>query len=111
MPVTYSLGKDATISGLTSSAIRSVTATVDGSQIDITRRGHTERKYKSGWKEATIEVEMLDSPPSVSSEVTVTHPNSGLGGVFIVTSVATSEPLDDVVTYSVTLKLKQAPSA
>ncbi len=111
MAVTYTLGKDATITGLTNTAIRSVTATVDGSQIDVTRRGHAERKYKSGWKEATIEVEMLESPPDVSDEVTINHTNSGLAGTFIVTSVATSEPLDDVVTYAVTLKLKTAPSA
>jgi hypothetical protein len=110
MAVTYSLGKDASITGVTNTNVRSVTATVEGSQIDVTRRGHTQRKYKPGFKEASIEIEMIESPPTAGAELTITHDNSGLSGTFIVTSVATNEPLDDVVTYSVTCKMKTAPS-
>lgn len=105
---TYTLGKDATISGITNTTVRSVTATVEGSQIDVTRRGHTERKFKSGFREATIEAEVIDSPPTVGATLTVSHTNSGLSGQFIVTNVTKNEPLDDVVSYNVTMKMKNA---
>lgn len=108
MAVTFSLGKEATISGVTNANVRSVTATVEASQIDVTKRGDTERKYKAGFQEATIEIEMLDGPPSVGAELTVAHDNSGLDAKFIVTSVARNEPLDDVVTFNVTCKMKEA---
>lgn len=107
---TYTLGKDAVITGVTNTSVRSVTATVEGSQIDQTKRGDTSRKFRSGWKEATIEIEMLDSPPASGAEIVITHNNSGLGGTFIVTNVTESQPLDDVVTYQVTCKMKTAPS-
>lgn len=111
MAVSFTLGKDATITGVTNTNVRSVTATVEGTQIDVTRRGDTERKYRSGLKEATIEIEMLDGAPAVGAEITVTHTNSGLGGTFVVTAVGESQPIDDVVTFNVTAKLKTPAAA
>ena len=110
MAVTFSLGKDATITGVTNADVRSVTATVEATQVDVTKRGDTSRKFKTGFKEASIEIEMLDDPPSGGDEISITHANSGISGTFIVTSVARSEPLDDVVTYNVQCKMKTSPS-
>jgi hypothetical protein len=104
MPVTYVLGKDCTITGVTNTAVRSVTATAEGSQIDATARGATARKYLSGWKEATVEI--VDSPPAAGATLTIAA--GGLSGSFVVTSVAQNQPLDDIVTYNVTCKMKQA---
>lgn len=110
MAVTYTLGKDAQIVGITGD-IRSVTATVEGSQIDVTVRGNTSRQFKSGFKEASVEIEMLSSPPAAGDVLAITHENSGLAGSFIVTQVTTNQPLDDVVSYSVTCKMRTAPAA
>jgi hypothetical protein len=111
MAVTYSIGKDATITGVTNNAVRSVTATIEGSQIDVTKRGDTSRKFKAGFKEATIEIEMLESPPASGTELSITHDASGISGTMIVTSVTRNEPLDDAVSFSVTCKMKTAPAA
>jgi len=110
MATSFTLGQAATITGITA-PIRNVTATVEGSQIDVTVRGNTSRQFKSGFKEATIEIEVLDTPPSVGANLTISHSNSGLSGTFVVTNVTTNQPLDDVVSYNVTCKMKTAPSA
>lgn len=109
MPVTYSLGKDATITGVTG-CIRSVTATVEADIVDVTCRSDAaggERKFRSGLKDATIEIEMLDGAPDAGDVLTISVANAGLAGDFVVTSVARNEPLDDAITYSVSCKLKQ----
>jgi len=110
MAVTYQLGKDAVITGVTNADVRNVSATVEASQIDTTRRTNTSRKYKTGFKDATIEIEMLDNPPASGATLGIEHANSGLEGDFLVTSVVKSEPLDDVVTFKVTCKRKSAPT-
>lgn len=110
MAVTYSLGKDAVLSGITGE-IRTVTATVEGNPIDTTARGQTRRRYKLGMKDATIEVEVLNNPPGAGSDVEIAHPNSGLSGTFVVTTVVKAEPLEDVVTFNVTLKRKHGETS
>jgi len=107
MAVTYTLGKDAVLSGITGE-IRNVTATVEATQIDATARGSTGRKYKGGLKDATVEIEMLSGAPALKAEVDIDHTNSGISGTFVVTNVTEGEPLDDVVTFNVTLKRKRA---
>lgn len=102
MAVTYTLGKDATFTGL--SDVRSCTATIEGTQIDVTSKSDTKRRYKAGFQEATIEAEVLSTPPAIGTTISVTHTNSGLSGTFIVTQVTENQPLDDVVSWSVTLK-------
>lgn len=109
MAVTYSLGKDATITGVTG-CIRNVTATIESDIIDVTCRSDSaagERKFRGGMKDATIEIEMLDGAPSSGDVLTIEVANAGLSGDFVVTSVARNEPLDDAITYSVSCKLKE----
>jgi hypothetical protein len=51
---------------------------------------------------------MLSGAPALKAEVEIDHPNSGISGTFVVTNVTEGEPLDDVVTFNVTLKRKRA---
>lgn len=110
MAVTYTLGKDCTITGVTNTNVRNVTATVEAAQVDKTTRGAAARKYLTGMKDATIEIEMLDGAPAVGATLTISHANSGLSGDFVVTQVQRQEPLEDVVVYNVTCKRKTAPA-
>lgn len=109
MAVTYTLGKDAVITGVTNTNVRNVTATVEAAKVDKTTRGATSRKYLTGMKDVTIEIEMLDGAPAVKAELTISHANSGLSGTFIVTQVQRQEPLEDVVSWNVTCKRKTHP--
>lgn len=103
MAITPALGKDATITGITNTKVRSVSITTDGPQIDATKRGDTERKYKAGFKDQTVTVECAEDP-SVSVGSTVTLSAGHASGSFKVISVTRNEPLDDIITYSVSLK-------
>ena len=49
---------------------------------------------------------MVDTPPAAGATLTLSA--GGLSGSFVVTSVATNQPLDDIVSYNVTCKMKQA---
>lgn len=110
MPITPQLGKDAAITGIASTKVRSVSITTDGPQIDATKRGDTTRKYKAGFKDQTVEVECLEDP-AVSVGDTVTLSAGHASGSFKVMSITRSEPLDDVVTFSVSLKRTNAAPA
>lgn len=108
MAITPTLGKDAVITGITNTKVRNVSVTTDGPQIDATKRGDTERKYKSGFKDQTVEVECAEDPTvNVGDEVTLSAGHAS--GTFIVMSVSQSEPLDDIVTYNVSLKRTNGP--
>ena len=107
MPITPALGKDATITGITNTKVRSVSITTDGPQIDATKRGDTTRKFKAGFKDQTVEVECLEDP-SVAPGDTVSLTAGHASGSFKVMSVTRNEPLDDVVSYSVSLKRTNA---
>ena len=94
------LGKDVTITGLTGA--RSVSVTNSAAEVDVTKFGDTARKFKKAMIEQTVEVECVDDP-GIAAGATFT-----LGGVatgntveFIVTSVARSEPIDGIATYTV----------
>ncbi|MEI8369762.1 MAG: hypothetical protein WCJ31_15110 [Planctomycetia bacterium] len=110
MAVTYTLGKDATITGVTNANVRNVTVTIESAQVDKTARGATSRKYLAGMKDATVEIDMIDSPPTAGAVLVIAHANSGLSGSFVVTSVQRQEPLDDVVGFNVTCKMKIHPT-
>lgn len=100
MPPT--LGKDASISGIDNTVVRSVNISSDGQQIDCTKRGDTSRKYKKGLAEQTIEVECVEDPGvSVADVLSVTAGHAS--GSFVVKSVKRTEPLDDIVTWTVSL--------
>lgn len=107
MPITPTLGKNASITGITNTIVRSVNITTDGPQIDATKRGDTERKYKAGFKDQTVEVETVDDP-SVTVGATVSLTAGHASGSFKVMSVTRNEPLDDIVTYTVSLKRTNA---
>jgi hypothetical protein len=101
---TYSLGKDAVLTGV-GGAIRDVTATIEADQIDVTARGDATRKFKAGAGDMTVEIECLEDPPAAGDEVTIGG-DVIAAGTFIVTSVARSEPIDDVMSYKVSCKPK-----
>jgi hypothetical protein len=93
------LGKDVTISGLTGA--RSVTVNNSANEIDITKFGDTARKFRKALVEQTVEVECVDDP-GVEAGDTFTLSGTGTGNVlYIVTSVAKSDPIDGITTYTV----------
>jgi hypothetical protein len=101
---TIVLGKNVTYTGISNVSEGSITTTF--TEIDKTKSGDTERTIIRGWAEQTLEVTCIDSP-GVNEGSVVTVSASGANGhnlssiKFLVTSVSTSEPLDDKITYSV----------
>jgi hypothetical protein len=101
---TIVLGKNVTYTGISNVSEGSITTTF--TEIDKTKAGDTERTILRGWAEQTLEVTCIDSP-GVNEGSVVTVSASGANGhnlssiKFLVTSVSTSEPLDDKITYSV----------
>lgn len=101
---TIVLGKNVTYTGISNVSDGSITTTF--TEIDKTKAGDTERTIIRGWAEQTLEVTCIDSP-GVNEGSVVTVSASGANGhnlssiKFLVTSVSTSEPLDDKITYSV----------
>jgi hypothetical protein len=100
MSVTISLGKDQGSPGV-GVGVRSVSASSEAAQIDKTVRGATSRSYLAGFKTQTVEVECLDDP-GVDPGDDVTLSAGHASGPFKVMSVRRNEPLDDVVSYTVT---------
>lgn len=100
MPTTtVTLGKDVTITGVSNA--RSCTVTSSASEIDVTKFGDTSRKYKKALIEQTVELECVDAPGvSAGGTFTLSGPTTG-AATFVVTSVARSEPIDGIVTYTV----------
>jgi hypothetical protein len=101
---TIVLGKNVTYTGISNVSDGSITTTF--TEIDKTKAGDSERTILRGWAEQTLEVTCIDSP-GVNEGSVVTVSASGANGhnlssiKFLVTSVSTSEPLDDKITYSV----------
>lgn len=92
------LGKDAVTSlpGIDNDNIINVTETSEGETIDISARGHGGWKAADvGFKTKTIEVECLAHSCTV-----------GESGAWVITSIATNEPLDGPVTYTVSFRPK-----
>lgn len=102
MPVTAStilLGKNVTVSGVTGA--RSCTVTNSANEIDVTALGNTSRKFRRGIIEQTIELECVDVP-GVSAGGSFTISGTGTGNAtYTCTSVKRDEPLDGIVTYTV----------
>jgi len=101
---TIVLGKDVTWTGI--SNVREGTITTTYTEIDVTKKGDTNRKIVKGWAEQTLEVTCVDLPgTSAGSVITVSTNNANghnLSSVkFLVTSVSQSEPLDEIITYTV----------
>jgi hypothetical protein len=101
MPTTFtvSLGKDATLSGLSNA--RSATVSNSASEVDVTKFGDTSRKFRKALIEQTIEVECVDSPgATIGGSFTVTGTQTG-NATYIVTGISRSDPLDGISTYTV----------
>ena len=92
------LGKDFTITGIDNA--RSVSSSVSATTIDVTKFGDTEKKFRAGLAEAKIDVECVDDPGCEAGD-TVSIVAGGMTDDFIVISVAKSDPIDGIVTYSV----------
>lgn len=102
MPVTAStilLGKNVTVTGVTGA--RSCTVTNSANEIDVTALGSTARKFRRGIVEQTIELECVDVP-GVAAGGSFTIAGTGTGNAtYTCTSLKRDEPLDGIVTYTV----------
>lgn len=102
MPATITLGKDATITGISNA--RSVSVSNSASEIDVTTFADAAtgfRKYKKALIEQTVEVECVDAP-GVNIGATFTLAGTTTGdATYIVTNVAQSQPIDGIITYTV----------
>lgn len=97
--VTVTLGKDVTISGVSNA--RSCTVTNTASDVDVTKFGDASRKFRKALIEQTIEVECVDDPGvDIGDTFTIGGTQTG-DASYICTSVAESQPLDGIVTYTV----------
>jgi hypothetical protein len=94
------LGKDVILSGISNA--RSCTVTSSASEIDVSKLdGSDYRKFFKGLAEQTIELECTDNPGcEAGDEITIGGTTTG-NAKFIVTSVAQAEPIDGIVTYTV----------
>jgi hypothetical protein len=94
------LGKDVTISGLSNA--RSITVNNTANEVDVTKFGDTFRKFVKAMVEQTIEVECVDAPgKAVGETFTLTGTTTGDTVEFVVTNVAQSQPIDGIITFTV----------
>lgn len=98
------LGKDVTITGITNA--RSVTVNNTANEVDVTKFGDTTRKFIKALVEQTVEVECVDVPSAGGSTLdvgeTFTLSGTDTGDVtYVVTNIAKSEPIDGIITYTV----------
>jgi hypothetical protein len=97
--VTVTLGKDVTITGVSNA--RSCTVTNSASDVDVTKFGDTSRKFRKALIEQTVELECVDDPGvTVGSSFTITGTTTG-NATYVCTNVAESQPLDGIITYTV----------
>jgi len=97
--VEIKLGKDVTITGVANA--RSCTVTNSASEVDVTKFGDASRKYRKALIEQTIELECVDAPGvTIGGTFIITGTVTG-NATYICTNIARSEPLDGIVTYSV----------
>jgi hypothetical protein len=93
------LGKDVTITGISNA--RSVTVNNTANEVEVTKFGDTSRKYVKALYEQTVEIECVDDP-GVEVDDTFTLSGTDTGNVtYVVTNVGRSEPLDGIITYTV----------
>jgi hypothetical protein len=101
---TIVLGKNVSYTGVNNVREGSITTTF--TEIDKTKKGDTVRTIVKGWAEQTLELTCVDTPGVTEGSV-VTASNTGSNGhalssvKFLVTNVSRSEPLDDIVTFTV----------
>jgi hypothetical protein len=97
---TVTLGKDVTIGGVSNA--RSCTVNNSAAEVDVTKFGDTSRKFRKAMIEQTCELECVDDPGVDAGDTfTLTGTGTGASVVYIVTSVAESDPIDGIKTYTV----------
>lgn len=101
---TIVLGKDVSWTGIAN--VREATITTTYGEADVTKKGDSSRKIKKTWAEQTIEATCVDAPGCVAGDAITVSVTSGNGHdlssvEFLVTSVTIEEPLDDIITYTV----------
>ena len=101
-----SLGKDVAVTGI--SNVTDVTIDESAAEYDVHKRGDTYTKIVKGWIDQTVDVTCNDAPGTTKgATVTLTHQSNGgfpLSAVkYLVTKVGKTEPLDGIITYSVSL--------
>lgn len=102
------LGKDVSITGVANA--RTVTVNNSASEVDVTKLGDTSRKFRKAVIEQTVEVECVDDP-GVAVGGTFTLAGSDTGNVrYVVTSVAESEPIDGIITFTVSASRSSSQS-
>jgi predicted secreted protein len=127
MPATLGLNCTLTVDGTVVKGAKDVTVNLEGSEVDVTPRGATWKQTQLALKEATIEAEIhaIDDADTVSAIGSILSAYSGgstisvsaaagghtVSGEFYVTKVSRKEPLEDVVSYSVTFKSAGAITA
>jgi hypothetical protein len=101
MAVILGRSQSSPLSGLTNDGIRNVTVTEEAESVDITCRQNAAdgfRAFETTFVNRTYEIETLDlGSLSVGSVV---------GTNYEVTNIQESQPLDDVVSYTITIKAK-----
>ena len=98
------LGKDVTVTGISNA--RSITVTSSAGEIDCTAFGDSQRKYRKQLVEQTVEVECVDSP-GVTLGGTFALSGTDTGDV---TSISQNEPIDDIVTFTVSASRTTQPA-
>ena len=88
------------------SNVREATITTTYGEADVTKKGDTSRKIKKTWAEQTLEATCVDAPGCAAGDSISVSVDSGNGHdlssvEFLVTNVTQEEPLDDIVTYTV----------
>jgi hypothetical protein len=97
--VTVTLGKDVTVAGVANA--RSATVTNSASDVDVTKFGDSSRKFRKALIEQTIELECVDAPGvSIGGTFAITGTQTG-NASYICTNISQSQPLDGIVTYTV----------
>ena len=93
------LGKDVTITGIANA--RTVTVNNSASEIDVTKLGDTSRKFRKAVIEQTVEVECVDDPGVAIGATFTLGGTDTASGSFIVTNIGESQPIDGIITYTV----------
>ena len=96
---TITLGKNVNVTGISNA--RSVTVSSSATEIDTTVLGATARTFAKGLVEQKVDVECVDTPGCATGD-TITIGGTQTGNAsYVVTSVAQAEPIDGIVTYTV----------
>jgi hypothetical protein len=93
------IGKDVNVTGISNA--RSVTVNNSANEVECTKFGDTVRKYVKAMIEQTVEVECVDAPGvAVGGSFTLAGPQTGTVK-YVVTNISRSEPLDGIITFTV----------